>query len=208
MRPLEPLPLLQTEAGAAQHRCYRDVAIEALQQPVRQGSAAKAARSRLLSDLQPRVSRLGGAAPLSILRPFNPLLLLSRRAEVEASDAKRCLVVYFRLNAVTWGSGRGPGGFSRWIETISSLVRPAAHGAALEDFLDAKLGRHASRAATAPSYLEDPDFEMPEIQEGEAQTEAQQAEMEMKTPRGLRWLRLRYRGASRSHFRRSWNASS
>jgi hypothetical protein len=70
----------------------------------------------------------------------------------------------FRLNSVVWDSDKDPNGFHKWIGIMGSLVRATAGGAALEEFLDAKLGRVLARPATVPSFLSaDPDFESPGI---------------------------------------------
>ena len=72
----------------------------------------------------------------------------------------------FRLSSVTWDSDRDPNGFLKWSSLISSLVRSTQHGAVLEDFLDAKLGRRVYKPSTVPSFLADPDFDMPDTSAG------------------------------------------
>ena len=71
----------------------------------------------------------------------------------------------FRLSAVVWDSDKEPDGYNKWIEAIGSLVRSTAHGPPLEDFLDAKLGRKVRKPSTVPSFLLDPDFDLPPTDE-------------------------------------------
>jgi hypothetical protein len=65
----------------------------------------------------------------------------------------------FKITNVAWDSDRDPGGFTKWVNTFSALVRSTAHGAALEDYLDAKLNRKKTLRMAIPSCLtDDPDF--------------------------------------------------
>ena len=90
----------------------------------------------------------------------------------------------FKLNAVTWDSDKDPNGFSKFMDTISSMVRATEHGPPLEDFLDRKLSRHKSRHVTVPSFISgDADFAAPvplvePLQAPDAEAQQQQEEEE------------------------------
>ncbi len=65
----------------------------------------------------------------------------------------------FKITNVAWDSDKDPGGYSKWINTFSALVRATAHGAPLEDYLDAKLNRRKQLRMAIPSCItDDPDF--------------------------------------------------
>ena len=67
----------------------------------------------------------------------------------------------FRLSAVTWDSDADPEGFTKWMGTISNLVRSTAHGEALENFIDDKVGRNVFKPSTIPSFItSDADFDL------------------------------------------------
>ena len=81
----------------------------------------------------------------------------------------------FRLTAVTWDSDKEPNGFHKWIGLMGSLVRSTAGGEALENFLDAKLGRNIAKTATVPSFLQDPDFDPPPVIPPDLETDGAEA---------------------------------
>ena len=65
----------------------------------------------------------------------------------------------FKITNVSWDSDKDPGRYSKWINTFSALVRATAHGAPLEDYLDAKLNRKKLLKMAIPSCIsDDPDF--------------------------------------------------
>ena len=88
----------------------------------------------------------------------------------------------FRLTAITWDTDKDPNGYSKWIETIGSLVRSTAHGHELEDFLDHKLERKVYKASTVPSFLLDPDFDPPSDSVDPSAPAAEADEFEISTP--------------------------
>ena len=64
----------------------------------------------------------------------------------------------FKLTAVTWDSDREPEKYSTWDYSTGSMTRATQHGAPLEDWFDAKIGRVRANN-TMPSIFEnDPEL--------------------------------------------------
>ena len=59
----------------------------------------------------------------------------------------------FKISAVIWDSDKDPSGFTKWVDSLSALVRATEHGNPLEDFLDMKLQRNIKTKVTVQSGL-------------------------------------------------------
>ena len=58
----------------------------------------------------------------------------------------------FKLSSVVWDSDKHPTGFTKWMNDFGSLMASIEHGAALETFLDEKLGHEKHLTTIVPSY--------------------------------------------------------